>query len=366
MPSKELRKIYRTPVKESFPDTIKIHFGKGNHTFEKISWDMEADSKGLRYGSNPHQKAAFYQISTKQGSITRAKWLKWGKGGPSATNILDGYHGMRIVGYFDDPAVAIVKHLNPCGVGVAELGEPLSEIYSRAREVVSRAAFGSVVVFNRSVDSKTASEIVDAFVEVVYAPDYETGAMEEFSKKKDLRIAKIPKIKSTISKKGESPSILMIGDEGLIVEDQYSTAIRNLSHLKARRVATERKPTETEYKWLLRAWWTCCEAWSNAVVFWKDERAIAVGISPQDRIGGIEDAISRVDRFSEGKYDLKQSVMASDGFLPKIDNIDTAARSGVTAIVQPGGSAEDDNIIEACNKAGIAMVFTEERSFRHY
>jgi phosphoribosylaminoimidazolecarboxamide formyltransferase/IMP cyclohydrolase len=359
MSKQEIRRIYRTALKEDFPQVLRLDLGGKVFEYSKVHWTIGEESRGLRYGTNPHQKAALYTAKHSQGGIGSVEWIKWGKDGPSATNIEDGSHGLRIVGYFDEPAVAVMKHLNPSGVSIGRKGEALSSVYARARDVDPRASFGSVVVLNRRVDKSTAEELSKTFIEVVYAPDYEEAAITVFQTKRDIRIGKVP----GSSHDSNPPDIVVLDDGSLILEDPYSTGIQSLQQLKQLPVATKRSPLETEYQALLHSWWVACEVRSNAVVFWKNDASLAIGTGQQDRIGAIESCIEKAHKFG---HDLKGSVMASDGFLPKVDNVEAVAREGVSAIVQPGGSVEDQELVRACDQHGIAMVMTGERSFRHF
>ncbi|HZY46391.1 MAG TPA: hypothetical protein VFE96_01225, partial [Candidatus Bathyarchaeia archaeon] len=209
------------------------------------------------------------------------------------------------------------------------------------------------------VDRETAEEIMKTFVEVVYASGYSPDALRVFESKKDIRIGEVHSNKTD----GTAPDLVMLEDGSLIVEDPYQTSILSVDHLKRLPVPTKEKPSDREYLDLLHAWWVVSEVRSNAVVFWKDGSSIAIGTGQQDRIGAIENSIDKAHKLGHA---LAGSVMASDGFLPKLDNVETLARANVTAIVQPGGSIEDDTIIRACNEHGIKMILTQERSFRHF
>ncbi len=359
MSKQEIRRIYRTAVKEDFPRVLRLELGGKVFEYSKVHWTIDGDDRGLRYGSNPHQKAALYRAEHSKGGIGSVDWVKWGKDGPSATNIEDGSHGLRIVGYFGLPAVAVMKHLNPSGVSIGHEGEKLSSVYLRARDADPRASFGSVVVLNRRVDKLTAEELTKTFVEVVYAPDYEASAISVFQAKKDIRIGKV----AGSDHDSNSPDIVVLDDGSLILEDSYRTGLQSLEQLKMLSVATQRSPSEAEYQAMMHSWWVACEVRSNAVVFWKNDASQAIGTGQQDRIGAIESCIEKAHKFG---HDLKGSVMASDGFLPKIDNVDAVAKEGVSAIVQPGGSVEDRELVNACDERGIAMIMTGERSFRHF
>lgn len=359
MTSQEIRKIYRTAQKEGFPESIKLIIGQKTIEYSKVQWRIDGLDRGLRYGTNPHQKAALYKPADSQGGIGNVEWVKWGKDGPSATNVEDGSHGLRIVRYFDEPAVAVMKHLNPSGVAAGHGGQKLSEVYMRARDADPRAAFGSVVAFNHHVDKSTAEELSKTFVEVVYAPDYEQSALTILNTKKDIRVGKVPRpLDDPIHQ-----DIIALDDGSLIFEDSYSTAIKSTDDLKRLSIATKRLPSEGEYRAMLHAWWTACEVRSNSVVFWKSGVSVAIGTGQQDRIGAIETCIEKAHRYG---HDLNGSVMASDGFLPKVDNVEAVAKEGVSAIIQPGGSIEDRELVRACNQHRIAMVMTGERSFRHF
>jgi phosphoribosylaminoimidazolecarboxamide formyltransferase/IMP cyclohydrolase len=359
MSGQEIRRIYRTAQKEEFPESLRIILDGRTIEYSKVHWKIDGRDRGLRYGTNPHQKAALYRPAQLGLGVGSVEWVKWGKDGPSATNIEDGSHGLRIVRYFDRPAVAVMKHLNPSGVAVQTSGETLREIYAHARDADPRAAFGSVVATNHRVDKSTAEELSKTFVEVVYAPGYDDAALTVLSTKKDIRLGKV----SIDPDPSTHPDIVVLDDGSLILEDSYSTKIRSLEELKTLSVPTKRSPSETEYKAMLYAWWTACEVRSNAVVFWKDGATLAVGTGQQDRIGAIEGCIEKAHRYG---HSLSGSVMASDGFLPKMDNVEAVAKEGVSAIVQPGGSVEDPELVKACDDRKISMVLTGERSFRHF
>jgi phosphoribosylaminoimidazolecarboxamide formyltransferase / IMP cyclohydrolase len=356
----EIRKIYRTARPEDFPDSVKLVIGDTTIEYSKVQWKIDGSMRGLRYGTNPHQKAALYSSGSNKTGIGHVEWVKWGKDGPSATNIEDGSHGFRIVDYFGDPAVAIMKHLNPSGVAAGPPGVQLRTVYLAARDADPRAAFGSVVVSNRTVDKETAEAIVRTFVEVVYAPEFEEAAVKIMGEKKDLRLGKVTR-PSELDR--NIPDLLVLDDGSIILEDPFVTSVRSLSQVKKLAVPTKRTPTIDEYKAMLYAWWTACETRSNAIVFWKKNVSLAIGTGQQDRIGSIESCIEKAHRYS---HDLKGSIMASDGFLPKIDNIQAVAKEGVSAIIQPGGSVEDHELIRTCDELGIATVFTGERAFRHF
>ncbi len=360
MSGQEIRRIYRTAQKEDYPESLRLVLDGQTLAYSKVHWKIDGQDRGLRYGTNPHQKAALYRPAGQSSlGVGGVEWVKWGKDGPSATNIEDGSHGLRIVRYFDQPAVAVMKHLNPSGVATEIRSESLRDIYAIARDADPRAAFGSVVVLNRNVDRSTAGELSKTFIEVVYAPEFDQAALTILNAKKDIRLGKV-----RIDREASThPDIVVLEDGSLVLEDSYSTKIRSMEVLKALPIATKRVPSEAECQALLYSWWTACEVRSNAVVFWKNGTTLAIGTGQQDRIGAIEACIEKAHRYG---HSLKGSVMASDGFLPKIDNVEAVAREGVSAIIQPGGSVEDPELIKACDENRISMVLTGERSFRHF
>ena len=361
MSGQEIRRIYRTARDEDLPLSLKLMIGDRVFEYSKVQWRVEGRMRGLRYGTNPHQRGALYRPKQSKGGIGNVDWVKWGKDGPSATNIEDGSHGLRIVSYFREPAVVVMKHLNPSGVSVSSGQESLSQVYGRARNADSRAAFGSVVVFNSPVDRKTAEEIMKTFVEVVYAPGYGSQALGVFESKRDIRAGEVPAQRKEDT--AMPPDVVVLDDGSLIIEDPYRTSILSMDSMKQLPAPTKKKPSDQEYLDLLHAWWVACEVRSNAVVFWKNGTSLAIGTGQQDRIGAIENSIDKAHKLG---HSLDGSVMASDGFLPKLDNVEALAKENVSAIVQPGGSVEDHAIVKACNEYGITMVLTGERSFRHF
>ncbi len=361
MSGQEIRRIYRTAREEDLPPSLKLTIGDKVFEYSKVQWKVDGRMRGLRYGTNPHQKGALYRPKSSKGGIGNVDWVKWGKDGPSATNIEDGSHGLRITSYFKEPAVAVMKHLNPSGVAVSREDDTLSQVYARARDSDNRAAFGSVVVFNSPVDQMTAEEIIKTFVEVVYAPGYGSDALRVFESKRDMRIGEVPAQRREDATM--PPDLVVLDDGSLIIEDLYRTSILSLDKMKQLPVPTKEKPSDTECVDLLHAWWVACEVRSNAVVFWKNGTSLAIGTGQQDRIGAIENSIDKAHKIG---HSLEGSVLASDGFLPKLDNVEALAKEKVSAIVQPGGSVEDQSIVKACDEHGIKMMLTGERSFRHF
>jgi len=356
--SKSMRKRYSTALEEEYPEEITIKIGETETVYRK--------KMSLRYGENPHQPAAFYYPVEVDLNVGDLKVLKTGKGGLSMTNLEDINNSLRIVNYFEDPACAVMKHVNPSGVAARNHQEQeLESVYKLARDCDSLAAFGSVVGFNKKVDVDTAEEIMSTYVEAVVAPDYEEGCMEYFNKKKNFRVIQVNNLDAGSKFIGDPLSPLDFSvqmDGSIILQAPLLTKIKGPSDLK---FVTDREPTEQELKDLLFSWYVCMNVRSNGVVLSKESATIGIGTGQQDRVTAIELAIDKAKmRGHEGK--LEGAVLASDGFFPFRDNIDPLGENGVTACIQPGGSIRDKEVIDACNEYGIAMAMTEERCFRHF
>jgi phosphoribosylaminoimidazolecarboxamide formyltransferase / IMP cyclohydrolase len=302
-------------------------------------------AKTLRYGENPHQKAALYIDGTGKG-IAAAEQLQ-GKE-LSYNNIVDLDACWELVSEFDEPAVAIIKHTNPCG---ASTGATVVEAYRRALESDPVSAFGGVIGINREVDAAAAEEIAKLFVEAIVAPSFTPEALERFATKKNLRLVKILPT--------PTPRILKQVSGGLLVQDADRLRVSEAEL----RMVSARKPTAEEMRALLFAWQVCKHVKSNAIVYARfvDGHGQTVGIGAGQ--------MSRVDaaRFGAMKavLPLQGTVAASDAFFPFADGLETVARAGATAVIQPGGSVRDAEVIEAADKLGVAMVFTGIRHFRH-
>jgi len=355
---KSLRKSYRTKLEEGFPETVKLVIGD-----EEIEYTK---SMSLRYGENPHQPAAFY--SPKEGPLTTGamKVVKTGKGGLSQTNLEDVNNSMNIVRYFDDPACAVMKHLNPSGVAASRgPGDSLREIYARARDSDSLAAFGSVVGFNTRVDEGTAEEILASYVEGVVAPEFDDAAMEIFEKKKDLRVIEVGNLGEISRFAGEPLRPAMVSmqmDGSIVISVPMLTKIRGPDDL---RYVTETKATPEQVADLIFSWYVCMNVRSNGVVLSKGRATIGVGTGQQDRVTAVRLALEKAVARGHGD-EIPGSVLASDGFFPFRDSVDLLAEYGVAACVQPGGSIRDKSVRLACDEHGIAMALTDERCFRHF
>ncbi|MFQ5710381.1 MAG: IMP cyclohydrolase [Candidatus Geothermarchaeales archaeon] len=355
-----LREMYSTRVEEDFPSTYKVKWGE-------LEVELVKSPLRLRYGTNPHQKAALY---VPRGTLwDNVKLLKTGKSGLSQTNVEDVDRATRILRYFDGPACAVMKHLVPSGFAAARDGESLRETYVRARDCDSQAAFGSVVAFNCGVDEGTAEEIVGTYVEVVAATGYEGDAPRIFERKKNMRVIEYQR--SDLEGLGRfvgdpiTPRDLEIGSllgGSLVLSDPLLTRVRGRGDLFC---VTKRCPTDREFEDLIFSWYVCLGARSNGVVCSKDACTVSIGTGQQDRVTAVKIALDKAcDRGH--REDLKGSVLASDGFFPFRDSIDLMAEYGVSAVVQPGGSIRDQEVIDACDEHGIAMAFTGERCFGHF
>lgn len=299
----------------------------------------------LRYGENPHQKAALYR--TDVGGIARAEQLH-GKE-MSFNNYVDADAAWALVNDFDETAVAIIKHTNPSGVGT---GTTLLEAYKRALSTDPVSAFGGIVALNRKVDAEVATAIIDVFSEVIIAPDFDDAALDIFKSKKNLRV-----LRTTNNDQPSTIEYKQISG-GFLVQD---ADVHRLS-VDELNIVTNRQPTDDEVKAMLLAWTVCKHVKSNAIVFANGERTLGVGAGQMNRVDSVRIAAMRAERF---ELDLGGCALASDAFFPFRDNVDEAARFGVKAIIQPGGSIKDDESIAAANEHGITMAFTGIRHFKH-
>lgn len=302
----------------------------------------------LRYGENPHQKAALYEDPAAGGrGLARARQLQ-GKE-LSYNNLVDLEAAWRLVTEFNEPATAIIKHTNPCGVA---RGPTLADSYIRALAVDPVSAFGSVIAFNRSVNRATADELVKLFVEAVVAPRFEPEALDRLSAKKNLRLMEMPAAGDDYGLQLKS-----IGG-GLLVQTPDTLAERP----DAWKCVTERQPAEAELRALDFAWRVVKHVKSNAIVLALEDVAVGVGAGQMSRVDSVRLAVSKA---SELKHPLEGTSLASDAFFPFPDGVEEAARAGARAVVQPGGSVRDPEVISAANRLGLAMLFTGARHFRH-
>lgn len=427
----DLKKMYRTIVGDHFPSELRITFGDQTLIYKKRTWDLEVEPgvverRGLRYGENPDQEAALYElvagnlilgeaefISPGKGlvsNLTESDFIQFGKH-PSKTNLTDVDNSLNILKYLmEKPCCIIVKHNNPCGVAY---GSTLEEAFTRAFSADRVAAFGGAIALNRPVDKACAEAIAKHYFEVVSAPDYEDGAVEILKKKKDLRIIRVKRM-DKLAEYANFPVVEFksLMDGGLILQVSQKNRIRKREDLKAAIAVKDgveykcmRNPDDRELRDMIFGWAVELGVTSNSVLFVKDERTVAIGTGEQDRVGCTEIAIFKSYRnysdwlcytklgipykqlelevekglrakeqkeeideeTKKDKAGLINAVMVSDGFLPFRDAADVAIRQGISAILQPGGSVRDWEVIQACNEAypPVAMMFTGQRAFKH-
>ena len=304
----------------------------------------------LRYGENPHQNATLFTFEDLEhknianADIIQGKELSY-------NNIVDADAALECVKEFEEPACVIVKHANPCGVAASN---SIYNAYDLAFKTDPTSAFGGVIAFNKNVDFETAKEMnTRQFIEVVIAPGFDDGAIKEFANKKNIRILKID-----MAEDNPYPGTLKKISGGILVQDDDNGNIG----IEDLRCVTERKPSEAELKDMMFAWKVGKFVKSNAIVYVKNKQTIGIGAGQMSRVISAE--IANLKAAEEG-LEVKNAVMASDAFFPFRDGIDKAASSGIAAIIQPGGSIKDEEVIAAANEHNIAMVFTGMRHFRH-
>ena len=415
--SEDLKKMYRTIMDDQFPPKMEISFVDDNSRqtlfYEKVSWTIDQVQKGLRYGENPGQEAALYRmvngnlvlgetrtIQPGQYLASNIELLQSGKH-PGKTNLTDADNSLNILRYFvDKPGAVIVKHNNPCGVALADT---LVDAYQKANMADRVAAFGGCIALNRAVDKATAEAIVQQYAEVVVAPEFEPGVMDVFGSKKNLRVIKIGNIDRLQSFVGQRcVEFKSLIDGGIIAQWSFVPNTRSKADLKlaeceykGQSYEIKREPSDREYEDLLFGWLVESGITSNSVIYVKDLVTAGIGTGEQDRVGVAEIARDKAyrklaDRYcfeelgipynelqdADQKAEFDQRVaaekggligaaMVSDAFFPFRDGVDVGIREGISAVVQPGGSTNDYQSIEACNEADVTMVFTGQRSFKH-
>jgi phosphoribosylaminoimidazolecarboxamide formyltransferase/IMP cyclohydrolase len=311
-------------------------------------------SQIMRYGENPHQKAAFYsEWNIDQPSVSSAEQL-WGKE-LSYNNIMDADAALDLIMEFGDPACVILKHSNPCGAALSP--HSLAEAYRKAFAVDTVSAFGGIVGLNRTVDAETARAIGDVFTEVVIAPDYSPEALAILKEKKNIRILKVPGITQGAPAKKQMMSLRRVTG-GILLQERDLGAV----DIENAQVVTKRRPTPDEIEALKFAWRIVKYVKSNAVIYATKDQLIGVGAGQMSRVDSSRLAIIKA---ANAGLSTQGTVVASDAFFPFRDGIDEAAKAGATAVVQPGGSVRDQEVIDAANEHGMAMIFTGMRHFRH-
>ncbi|MDO9111587.1 MAG: IMP cyclohydrolase [Desulfatirhabdiaceae bacterium] len=413
----DLKKMYKTIVDEHFPPRMEISFidetGRQTLFYEKVLWDIKGEKKGLRYGENPGQEAALFKMVNGNLILGETRTIQPGRflasdiellqsgKHPGKTNVTDADNALNILRYFmDTPTAVIVKHNNPCGVAQSDV---LSDAYHKAMMADRVAAFGGCIAVNRPVDKATAEAIGKQYAEVVVAPEFEDGVMAIFSAKKNLRVVRIQNIARLHDFVGQRfVDFKSLMDGGIVAQWSFVPQARTKGDLKlaacdykGKAYAIRREPTENEYRDMLFGWLVESGVTSNSVIYVKDRVTIGIGTGEQDRVGVAEIARDKAyrklsDRYcfetfgiayndlkdSEKKSEidrrvagenggLKGSAMVSDAFFPFRDGVDVGLCEGVSCVIQPGGSDNDYQSIEACNEAGATMVYTGQRSFKH-
>jgi phosphoribosylaminoimidazolecarboxamide formyltransferase/IMP cyclohydrolase len=429
---KDYKKAYRTIMDDHFPSDMIIKFGDQTLIYRKRAWKIpeegtgELIEKGLRYGENPGQEAALYELVNGNlvlgdcrfvepgnglvSAITEDDMLQSGKH-PGKTNLTDADNALNILKFLTKkPSVSIMKHNNPCGVAY---GETLAEAYDRANMADRIAAFGGCAALNRPMDRTTAELMSQNYLEVVVAPDYEQGALEILKKKKNLRIIKIGRMEGLERYRNfRFVDFKSLIDGGIIVQQSPLNTIAASEDFKpavafhqGKEYRIARPPTETEYEDMLFGWCVEQGVTSNSVLYVKNGVTIGIGTGEQDRVGVAEIAVFKAytkyadalcfkkhgipykqleQEIEAGKRDqgqktdidnevkreqggIKGAIMVSDAFFPFRDGVDVGIKEGITGIVHPGGSERDFESIEACNEANpqVTMVFTGQRAFKH-
>ena len=321
-----------------------------------LTWERQ---QPLRYGENPHLAAAFYREPfAPSSSIASAHQLQ-GKE-LSYLNILDADAALNMVSEFARPAVAAIKHANPCGVGVADTIEEALEKAIRADPI---SIFGGIVAFNRPVTAACAERMSDLFLEVILAPEFAASALEALQRKKNLRLLEVPVAPLNLSlddmeaESARPSSAYRIRSVrgGALAQDAEWLHTQKIE----RQVVTQRAPNDDEWTQLLFSWAVVKQVKSNAIVLARDEQTVGIGAGQMNRVNSARIAIEQAGDLSHG------AVLASDAFFPMPDTVEAAAKAGITAIIQPGGSIRDADSIKAADEAGIAMVFTGARQFSH-
>ncbi|WP_100403660.1 bifunctional phosphoribosylaminoimidazolecarboxamide formyltransferase/IMP cyclohydrolase [Bacillus sp. FJAT-42315] len=302
--------------------------------------------QSLRYGENPHQQASFYQEPLGSAfSVARSTQLH-GKE-LSYNNIRDTDAALQIVKEFSEPAAVAVKHMNPCGVGV---GTTIEEAYDRAYAADSTSIFGGIVALNRPVDKALAEKLHEIFLEIIVAPEFTEEALEVLTAKKNIRLLTLP-----FDGEKSKEKVLTSVEGGLLLQDLDNHSIEDADI----RVATKREPTEEEWAAMKLGWKVVKHVKSNAIVVTNNEMTLGVGAGQMNRVGAAKIALEQAGEKAKG------AALASDAFFPMNDTVEAAAKAGITAIIQPGGSIRDEDSIKKADEYGIAMVFTGVRHFKH-
>ncbi|WP_336357817.1 bifunctional phosphoribosylaminoimidazolecarboxamide formyltransferase/IMP cyclohydrolase [Haloarcula sp. CGMCC 1.6347] len=335
----------------------------GDFPARRIVSDDLASS--LRYGENPHQDAALYTDTTvSEASVVHADQLNEGAKALSYNNYNDADGALNLIKEFEEPAAAVIKHTNPAGCATAD---SVADAYEKALSTDPMSAFGGIVALNRECDAATAEQIIDSFKEVVVAPGYTDAALDVLFEKDNLRVLDVSPGDGRTGESGRSDNFEVTDSltekplvGGRLVQE------RDTQHLSADdlEVVTEREPTDEQIESLLFAWHTLKHVKSNGILFADGTETVGIGMGQVSRVDAVRLAAMKADEHAEGK-DSEGAVMASDAFFPFPDGIEEAADAGIEAVIQPGGSKNDESVIEAADEHDMAMVFTGQRSFRH-
>lgn len=338
----------------------------------------------LRYGTNPHQTAAYYTPADRASAIGGLKILKNGKSGLSQTNLEDVSYALNICKYFDRPTCAVMKHVNPSGVCVAMPGDAPSDVYRKARECDPRAAFGATIGCNFEIDEATAKEIMSTFNECVVAPSVTPAALavfndqETYKLNRHIRVMQCGNLATLPKYVGDdvrgTHTLKVLADGSLVVAQPLLSHLRSPADLQPARaedkklgaVVSTAPVTAQQLQDLLTAWYVNISVRSNGVVIVKDGETLAVGTGEQDRVGAVEKAIWKFEHKYEGALELAGAAMSSDGFFPFADGIELAAKAGITAFLAPSGSVKDAEVIARANELGVALYYAPERIFSHH
>lgn len=340
-----IEKLKADTLDEAFRKQLMIKVFTHTNKYDAAIVNFFSDNTStLRYGENPHQKARFIKTDAKPNTLAGARVLH---GKPlSFNNIKDADATLFLVKQFDMPAAVAVKHMNPCGVGT---GEVISEAFQNAYDADSQSIFGGIVALNREVDKATAEKMHAIFLEVIIAPKFSDEALEILTAKKNIRLLEI----DMDTDKDEEEFVSVSG--GYLVQDKdLLNVTRN-----DMRVVTETEPTEAQWKAIELGWKVVKSVKSNAIVLANDKQTVGIGAGQMNRVGAAKIAIERAIEMNDNV------VLASDGFFPMSDTVETSYAAGIKCIVQPGGSIKDQDSIDKANEYGIAMVMTDVRHFKH-
>ncbi|MCD8817433.1 bifunctional phosphoribosylaminoimidazolecarboxamide formyltransferase/IMP cyclohydrolase [Mammaliicoccus sciuri] len=340
-----IERIASDKLDEDYRKSLMVKVFKHTNDYDNAIVEFFGNtSETLRYGENPQQNATFVKTSNEPNTLAGAKQLH-GKA-LSFNNIKDADATLSLIKKFEQPAAVAVKHMNPCGVGV---GATIEEAYEYAYEADSQSIFGGIVALNRPVTKELAEKLHSIFLEVIIAPSYDEDALEVLTAKKNIRLLEIDMTET----QDEQEFVSVSG--GYLVQDKDNATLTR----EEMKVVTDVEPTEAQWKALELGWKVVRSVKSNAIVLANDHQTVGVGAGQMNRVGSAKIAIDRAIEMNENV------ALASDGFFPMGDTVETAAKAGIKTIIQPGGSIKDQDSIDMANKYGISMVFTGMRHFKH-